>query len=290
VVNGRNALEYVLKQLPQVNPKRVYTAGHSSAATVSLLLAEHEPRLAGCIAYAAPTDVAAELEEFGAFDDPAFTALLPGVEEFARRSSPVNHAAHISMPVFLFHATDDDVQSYRSSEQMAARLRQAGKSVTLRMVDRFGHHESMTREGIPAAIEWLMHQPQELGEARSPAPPQDLEVPAKTPSTAAPTPGTTPPPTFPRPGRDVGPMPPPGTPVVVFDMTGFDGNGSSYLAARRALTSVGWAHRVFVRIEETQGRIVIGVQGGSVNTAEAKTALEREGFQIGGVQYRPGGL
>jgi hypothetical protein len=36
VVNGRNALEYVLTKMPQVDPKRIYTAGHSSAGTVSL--------------------------------------------------------------------------------------------------------------------------------------------------------------------------------------------------------------------------------------------------------------
>src|SRR5262245_14545591 len=56
LVNGRNALEYLLAKVPEVDPARIYTAGHSSAASHALLFAAHEPRLAGAMAYAPAPD------------------------------------------------------------------------------------------------------------------------------------------------------------------------------------------------------------------------------------------
>ena len=52
LVNANVALEYLLAKVPQVDPQRIYVAGHSSAGTLSLLFAEHEPRLKGCVAFA----------------------------------------------------------------------------------------------------------------------------------------------------------------------------------------------------------------------------------------------
>ena len=40
LVNARNALEFVLARVPEVDPKRIYAAGHSSAGTLALLFAE----------------------------------------------------------------------------------------------------------------------------------------------------------------------------------------------------------------------------------------------------------
>ena len=57
LVNGKNAIEYVLAKVPEVDPQRLYVAGHSSAATFALLFAEHEPRVKGCIAYAPLADL-----------------------------------------------------------------------------------------------------------------------------------------------------------------------------------------------------------------------------------------
>ena len=54
---ARNTLEYVLARLPEVDPERLYVAGHSSAAIWALLFAEHEPRIKGCIAYAPLADL-----------------------------------------------------------------------------------------------------------------------------------------------------------------------------------------------------------------------------------------
>ncbi len=45
LINARNALEYTLAKVPEVNAKQLFSVGHSSAGTLALLFAEHEPRL-----------------------------------------------------------------------------------------------------------------------------------------------------------------------------------------------------------------------------------------------------
>ncbi|WP_166827916.1 alpha/beta hydrolase family protein [Thalassoroseus pseudoceratinae] len=153
VVNGRNALEFALARLPQVNPKAIFSAGHSSAGTLSLLLAEHEPRLAGSIAYAPATDVMARLGEVAS--NPLTASILPGIAEFLPRSSPKTHAAQLNCPTFLFHARDDSNEPYVTTEQFANQLRSLGKDVSLKLVNTGDHYQSMIDEGIPSGIQWL---------------------------------------------------------------------------------------------------------------------------------------
>ena len=45
--NAEIALEWLSKKVPEVNAKRIYTVGHSSAGTVALLVAEHNRRNPG---------------------------------------------------------------------------------------------------------------------------------------------------------------------------------------------------------------------------------------------------
>ena len=49
--NGRAALEFLRAKVPFVDEGRIFTAGHSSAADAALLLAAHEPSLAGVAIY-----------------------------------------------------------------------------------------------------------------------------------------------------------------------------------------------------------------------------------------------
>jgi len=153
VVNGRNALEYVLARLPQVDTKRIYCAGHSSAGTLSLLLAQHEPRIRACVAYAPACDVEKRLEEVTS--DFTMNRLFPGLIDFVQQSSPKTHIAEFQCPVFLFHALDDGNIPASDSSAFAASLRTAGKQVTLRNVEFGNHYQSMIDEGIPQAITWL---------------------------------------------------------------------------------------------------------------------------------------
>ena len=57
VANARVALKYAKTEIPEVDPDRIYVAGHSSAGTTALLCAEHVEGLAGCIAYAPCSDL-----------------------------------------------------------------------------------------------------------------------------------------------------------------------------------------------------------------------------------------
>lgn len=165
VVNGRNALEFALARLPQVNPQRIYSAGHSSAGTVSLLLAEHEPRLAGAIAFAPCADVETRL---GSMNNAATRLLLPDLTNFLKQSSPKTHVARIHCPVFLFHAQDDSNVPVADSQTFATQLRAAGKTVELQIVPTGDHYSEMLEQGIPAAITWLKAQG---GEAVAPPAP-----------------------------------------------------------------------------------------------------------------------
>lgn len=153
LVNARNALDFVLAKVPQVAPNRVFVAGHSSAATLALLFAEHEPRLAGCIAFAPCTDVETRQRELAR--DPVAQRFLPGLNDFLKRSSPQTHAARIQCPIFLFHARDDGNVPLSESAAFVARLQQMQKTVQFIQVATGGHYQSMIDQGIPQAIQWL---------------------------------------------------------------------------------------------------------------------------------------
>ncbi len=151
LADARRALDFLAAKVPAIDPERVYAAGHSSAATLALLAAEREPRLAGCIAFAPCTDVEKRLS--GAVRD--FNRALPGFADFLKESSPRNHAGQLRRPLFLFHADDDSNVPAAESADFAARVKANNPDVTLVRVPRGGHYQPMVKEGIPRAIRWL---------------------------------------------------------------------------------------------------------------------------------------
>lgn len=151
LVNARNALEYALAKVPEVDRKHIYAAGHSSAATHALLFAEHEPRLAGVLAYAPAVDLP---KWFGARLR-VLSFFLPGVADFVTQSSPSTHVERLKCPTFLFHAEDDSNCPIADSRWLAERLKAQGTDVTLVTVPTGEHYDSMIEEGIPAGIGWL---------------------------------------------------------------------------------------------------------------------------------------
>ena len=153
VINGRNALEFVKAKLPQVDPNRIYAAGHSSAAVASLLLAAHEPRIKACIAYAPATDVKLRMIEI--IQDPGVKKFLPGVQEFLTQGSPRSHYMRIRCPVFLFHAKDDSNEPFASSARFARLMRMSSLRCDFVTVKTGNHYQSMIDQGIPRGIEWL---------------------------------------------------------------------------------------------------------------------------------------
>lgn len=153
LVNARNALEYVLARLPEVDPERIYAAGHSSAGTIALLLAEHEPRIRACAAFAPCIDLEKRLAEL--MRDPTASLVLPGIKEFVIRSSPRTHEQALKCPLFLFHALDDANVPADETTAFADRQRQLGRDVEFVTVGQGGHYDPMVTDGIPRAIEWF---------------------------------------------------------------------------------------------------------------------------------------
>ncbi len=152
-VNGRNAYRFVRHRLLMVDPNRIYSAGHSSAATLSLLMAAHEPGLAGALAYAPAVDIE---ERFSDLTGGLGVGLVfPGIEHFVKRSSPLTHAGRIPVPVFLFFAEDDDMVAPESAGPFIERVKAANPDVTLQTVPDGGHYQSMIDAGIPAGIRWI---------------------------------------------------------------------------------------------------------------------------------------
>jgi dienelactone hydrolase len=157
LANAQAALDFVLAKVPNIDPQRVYIAGHSSAATLALLVAEHEPRIKACAAFAPATEVEGRLAEV----IPLLDRALPGYRKFLHFSSPRTHADKLQCPVFLFHARDDANVPVRDSTDFAAILRKTNPRVTPVTTPHGGHYDSMIREGIPKVIAWFQQRQKE---------------------------------------------------------------------------------------------------------------------------------
>lgn len=153
LVNSRNALEFLLRKVPAINVQRIFAAGHSSAGTLALLFAEHESRLAGCVAYAPCVDVEKRLAEY--ISNPLVEVLLPEVDQFVRQGSPQRHFRSLKCPVFLFHAEGDSNAPFEESREFAERLNAQGTPCKLESVPGGDHYNSMLTDGIPRGIAWL---------------------------------------------------------------------------------------------------------------------------------------
>ncbi|MGH7171022.1 MAG: alpha/beta hydrolase family protein [Gemmataceae bacterium] len=151
LANTKTTLDFLLAKVPNIDPKRIYIAGHSSAATLALLAAEHEPRIKACAAYAAATDVESRLAQV----IPSLDNALPGYREFLRFSSPKTNVQQLKCPVFLFHARDDRNVPLRDATDFAARLKKTNAQVTLVITPSGGHYDSMIHVGIPKGIAWF---------------------------------------------------------------------------------------------------------------------------------------
>jgi dipeptidyl aminopeptidase/acylaminoacyl peptidase len=151
LANAKVALDFLLAKVDEIDQDRIYIAGHSSAATLALLVAEHDPRIKACAAYAPVSDVEARIAPGIAQLDRA----LPGYAEFIRFSSPKTHAAKLQCHLFLFHAEDDDNVPISQTLSFAELVKQTNQQVTLVTTAHGGHGESMIREGMPKGIAWL---------------------------------------------------------------------------------------------------------------------------------------
>lgn len=151
IVNARNAIEFALAKVPEIDPARLYTAGHSSAAVQALLLAANDSRIRACVAYAPVSDWEEHSDELVG----NLRQTVSGFDNLLQMASPRANEAKLNCPVLLFHALDDSNVPVNQSMDMAARLRGAGKQVKLVTVPTGDHYDSMISQGIPQGIAWL---------------------------------------------------------------------------------------------------------------------------------------
>lgn len=277
VANARIALQYATSRMPEVDPGRIFVAGHSSAGTVALLCAEHVDGLAGCVAYAPCSDLEGYLADFVG----DIEGVLPNVRQYMKEGSPTNHVDDLGCPVMIFHAIDDDVVRLSESSRFAALASQSGRDVTLRPGTRGGHYDAMINEGIEEAIVWMNRTKSpaaaEMTDNPLPSPPRPRELPR-------PTPGFQPPPDSASPAD----RPQPHVRAYVhFKIISYPPSGNPEILARETLRSVVWAEPDLIRVDRVANDLVIGVRVMSLNTNAAKLLLEETGFVIGGMRFEP---
>lgn len=153
---GTNAaIDWALEEVPSLDTHRIYAAGHSSAATLVLLMGAVEVRVRAVVAYAPVTDLEARFAEV----IPEIQTVIPRFGDFVRLISPMRHPSELSqMPVFLFHALDDEVASPQESEALY-RAMDPRDAHTVHVTTRGDHYQPMIEEGIARAIEWLQSLP-----------------------------------------------------------------------------------------------------------------------------------
>jgi len=144
-------LAYIKREIPQVDPRRIATVGHSSAGTLALLAAESNPEIKACVAFAPCTDVAGFHRSNFIFLD----FIIPSVRQFCRDSSPINHVDRLQCPVFYFQAEDDPVTPLAGATRFVDAAKERRKLVDFVRVKAGGHYQSMIDEGIPRGIQWL---------------------------------------------------------------------------------------------------------------------------------------
>jgi dipeptidyl aminopeptidase/acylaminoacyl peptidase len=159
VQDGVAALDQALRLLPNIDPQRLFLAGHSSAATLVLQIAAEEPRVAGVAAFAPVSNVRAFLYENLGLGRSGMTAAVA-------KQSPDAIVDKIKLPVLLFHATGDEAVPVEQSRALAQALRQLGRSPSYHELEGGDHYLSMLKHGIPLALQWF---PTLHGGAKAPA-------------------------------------------------------------------------------------------------------------------------
>ncbi|WP_165223411.1 dienelactone hydrolase family protein [Aquisphaera insulae] len=155
LINAHNAIQYAIRHVPTIDPERLFVAGHSSAGTLALLVAENEPRVAACAAYA-PATALPEHIPLNAME--MLTPVIDGIADLYGRFNPSQHDDNLTCPIFLFYA-EDDARFASKVRAFGERLRAKKKDVSISSVPAGGHYESMIDEGMPRAIEWLKSLP-----------------------------------------------------------------------------------------------------------------------------------
>jgi dipeptidyl aminopeptidase/acylaminoacyl peptidase len=105
VDNAHTAVDFALARVPEIDPQRLYAAGHSSAATVALDVTAADSRIQACCAYAPCPNLRNRLKPNLVT---AVNRKLAGFDAFVDSASPAQHIDALkTKPVMLFTAEDD---------------------------------------------------------------------------------------------------------------------------------------------------------------------------------------
>jgi dipeptidyl aminopeptidase/acylaminoacyl peptidase len=152
VSDAMAAIDFALAKVPQIDPQRIYAVGHSSAGSVALLVAEQEPYIKACVAFAPRTFLA---ESLGDAAIQQVSESLPNFRAMVIEESPSTRLQMLQCPLLLVHAEDDNVVPIQESARFVDQLSKFNKHVTFVRVPSGGHFQTMIDVGIPRAITWL---------------------------------------------------------------------------------------------------------------------------------------
>jgi len=152
LLNAKVAIAFATSRLPMVDGSKLFTAGHSSAATTALLVAANEPTIKACAAFAPVVDMNAW---FAGPRKQLVLSITPAARNLFSIYNPRSTENQIRCPLMLFYAADDNIVSTSDIRAMAERLKAQSKTVELVTVASGGHYDSMIQQGIPTAINWF---------------------------------------------------------------------------------------------------------------------------------------
>ena len=142
LINARNAINFSLEQLPEIDVDRMFTLGIGTSGTQALLFAAYERRIKGCVALGAFYDKVAWVKSNNA---PSLQRHL----EVLQLSSPTRYASRFECPTFCFHSPNNPVP-ISQPEAFVEQMRSRGKNVKLVVNSELN--------GMSAAIEWLQER------------------------------------------------------------------------------------------------------------------------------------
>lgn len=154
LVNAEHAIQYVLTRHPEVDPGRLYAAGHAMSGSMAMRLAAHDNRIKGCVAYAPEIDLSPywdgaeqELNDMLGDDE-----AVPFLEHY----SPLAQEERIKCDLFLFHARDDENVEFLLTQEAAGRMTELpGRELEFHIANSGGHYDAMYEEGVPAGVQFL---------------------------------------------------------------------------------------------------------------------------------------
>lgn len=151
--NTSLAMRYATEVLEEVDPRRIFVAGHSSAGTVALNSTYFAPGIAGCAAFAPCSDPEAFHADL--YSVPGLNSIFPGMRGFDRMNSPMANASRIRCPIFVFQASADGVVDCNETRTFVEKVKKTNRQVKYVEVVGGDHYNSMIQQGIPAAVRWF---------------------------------------------------------------------------------------------------------------------------------------